>query len=102
SGVQEATKAVWHQTPSAANIWHSIQSRDILKNIRNFLWKCLHNKYKIGPYWRDIPDYERRGTCALCGEEESMILDCTESPSIKTIWDLTRELWCKREPSWPV
>ena len=60
---QRSVKDLWGATPTPPQLWKSTWSRDIPKNIRNFLWKCLHNKYKIGTYWRNIPNFEERGSC---------------------------------------
>ncbi|KAL4065285.1 hypothetical protein J3A83DRAFT_4099527, partial [Scleroderma citrinum] len=51
---QYTTKELWGMIPTSSQLWRSIWSRDIPKNIRNFLWKCLHNSYKISSYWRNI------------------------------------------------
>ena len=104
AATQRSVKNLWDATPTPPQLWKSIRSRDVPKNVRNFLWKCLHNKYKIGSYWRNIPNFEDRGTCRLCGETESMqhiLVDCRESRIRRTVWKLASELWCKREPSWP-
>jgi hypothetical protein len=44
-------------TPSDADIWLSIRDKDITNTIRDFLWKCLHQGYKYGTHWRNIPSY---------------------------------------------
>jgi len=99
-----ATKELWGMTPSPQQLWRSIRSRDIPKNIRNFLWKCLHGSYKIGSYWRNIPNYEDWGICHLCGETklmEHILVDCEPSTIQKTVWELASKLCCKREDAWP-
>ena len=104
AATQRSVKDLWDATPTPPQLWKSIRSRDIPKNIRNFLWKCLHNKYKIGTYWKNIPNFEDRGTCQLCGNTESMqhiLVGCLESRIHQTVWRLAGELWRKRESSWP-
>ncbi|KAG6331490.1 hypothetical protein ID866_7595 [Astraeus odoratus] len=42
--------------------------------------------------------------CMLCGEDDSpqhILIECKESTYIKIIWGLAKDLWCKREESWP-
>ncbi|KAG6325919.1 hypothetical protein ID866_13170, partial [Astraeus odoratus] len=51
AAIQGVAKDLWKQTPMASCVWKSIRSRDIPKQIRNFLWKGIHGKYKIGSYW---------------------------------------------------
>jgi len=100
---QQSIRLLLDITPSPPQLWKSIHSRDIPKNIRNFLWKCLHNKYKIGPYWNHIPNFEDRGICQLCGNTESMehiLVECPNSTIRKMVWGLASELWRKREVSW--
>ncbi|KIJ65261.1 hypothetical protein HYDPIDRAFT_89147, partial [Hydnomerulius pinastri MD-312] len=91
-------------TPTAGQIWKSIRGRDLPKAIRSFLWKSLHDGYKISEYWSRITNYETHGRCHLCGEVETMehiLLECEDSLTIPTIWGLAEELWCKHEDSWP-
>ncbi|KAG1848868.1 hypothetical protein F4604DRAFT_1687575 [Suillus subluteus] len=70
--------------PTPEIIWKSIRDKDIPRSIRGFLWKCLHNVYKIGDHWSKIlPNFENRSKCGLCGEEEMMehiIFECDNSP----------------------
>ncbi|KAJ7595385.1 hypothetical protein C8J56DRAFT_774631 [Mycena floridula] len=44
--------------PTEASIWHSIQSKDISQNIREYMWKCLHGTHKLGKYWNKTPNHE--------------------------------------------
>lgn len=90
--------------PTPEHVWKSIWDPDIPRSIRGFLWKCMHNAYKIGEYWSRIPNYDQRSKCALCGEEETMehiLVDCDASQASKIIWNLARQLWLKREKKWP-
>ncbi|KAH7903929.1 hypothetical protein BJ138DRAFT_1107255 [Hygrophoropsis aurantiaca] len=92
------------KTPADAEIWKAIRNRDIPRQIRGFVWKTIHEAYKIGKYWTRIENLENRGKCDLCGEEENMdhvLLDCDKSLPIKTVWDLSKKIWLLREESWP-
>jgi ribonuclease HI len=99
-----ATREISLGTPTEAQIWRSIRDKDLPKGIRGFLWKNLHGAYRLGEFWQNIPNFEQRGTCNLCGEVESMehiLIECENSPARKTIWKLAEELWKKREKDWP-
>lgn len=91
------------QTPSCEQVWALIRDRDTPRNIRGFLWKSLHRAYKIGEFWDKIPNYEQRGLCRMCNIPETMehILLEYKYPTTKTIWQVARDLWCKREETWP-
>ncbi|KAG1781340.1 hypothetical protein EV702DRAFT_1177564 [Suillus placidus] len=70
-------------TPTSDQVWSSIRNKDIPKSIRGFLWKSLHEAYKIGKFWDNIPQYEIRGQ------------------SSRVIWKAAKDLWLQRETSWP-
>ncbi|KAG1772990.1 hypothetical protein EV702DRAFT_1181209 [Suillus placidus] len=74
------------------------------QSIRGFLWKSLHSAYKIGEFWDKILHYENRGKCGLCSLPESMdhiLLECDASSASRVIWKVAKDLWLKRENSWP-
>ncbi len=69
------------------------------------MWKNIHNAYRIGNKWASIPNYEQRALCSLCGAEESMehiLLECTSSPAIHTIWSLAKRMWELCHDQWPI
>lgn len=100
---RHAAKDLSGNLPTDSRIWRLIRSKDISRQIRCFLWKCLHNAYKCGPYWRNIPEYEHWGTCPICHEDESMAHILTEcrAPGQKEIWDLAKQLWQQTPIPWP-
>ncbi|KAJ7303103.1 hypothetical protein DFH08DRAFT_722242 [Mycena albidolilacea] len=89
--------------PSDKAIWTSIRSTNIHRLTRNFLWKCIHNIYYVGPFWEHIPSLETFGLCETCRVTESMehILLEGDNPGQHQIWTLTKNLWRLRFPSWP-
>ncbi|KAG1779306.1 hypothetical protein EV702DRAFT_966434 [Suillus placidus] len=90
--------------PTKAQIWKSIRNKDIPKGIRGFLWKNLHGAYRLGDFWLNIPHFEHRSTCKLCGSIESMehiLVECKDSLARTTIWKLAEKLWCMHENDWP-
>lgn len=80
--------------PSPEAIWKSMRSRDISRNVRDYLWKNMHNAYKLGKSWNNIPNLEQRGLCPTCEVEKSMelLLEC-DAPGRALVWKLANELW---------
>ncbi|KAJ6562962.1 hypothetical protein B0H10DRAFT_1844181 [Mycena sp. CBHHK59/15] len=90
-------------TPSDAMIWRSICSSSIQRLSREFLWKCIHNTFRVGDFWSHSDTLQRNGTCHVCNVTESLehiALEC-DSPERKIIWSLTRQLWSKKYSAWP-
>jgi ribonuclease HI len=115
--IQEAVKNEFSYHPKLPAIWKSIRHKDIGRNIRNFLWKSMHDAHRAGKYWLNIPECEDRANCVHCGAVESLehiLLECP-SPGQSEIWKLAEELWTKNiqtgllspwarswEAAWPV
>jgi ribonuclease HI len=58
----------------------------------------IHDGYKVGRYWDNIPNNQPRGWCATCQTHESMehiLTQCME-PGQNEVWNLASELWCKK------
>jgi hypothetical protein len=80
--------------PSDKEIWDSLTRKTFPNQIRNFIWKNLHNAYKCGKYWRNIPNYELRGECQACNTEENMdhiLTECITSKQ-QIVWAMAEEL----------
>jgi len=89
--------------PTDSTIWTSIRSRNIHRLTRNFLWKCMHNIYRIGQFWEHIPTLETVALCPTCRITESMehiMLEC-QAPGQQQLWRLTEQLWRLRYHPWP-
>ncbi|KAF7976795.1 hypothetical protein HWV62_5646, partial [Athelia sp. TMB] len=100
---RHAVKDNFGYTPNDERIWKSIVNKDVRRTVRTYLWKTMHRSYKIGQYWRNIPGWEHREKCQVCGEEESMehiLLEC-DDPSREAVWDLAKNLWEKKAKKWP-
>ncbi|KAK6977101.1 hypothetical protein R3P38DRAFT_2428050, partial [Favolaschia claudopus] len=55
----------------------------------------IHDGYKVGKFWDNVPSHQARGQCTRCGVHESMehiLTQCAE-PGQKEIWDLASEMW---------
>ena len=64
-------------------------------NITDFLWRILQGKLKIGKYWKNIPGYEERASCKICGGLETIdhiLLECN-AKGREEAWDMAERLW---------
>ncbi|KAJ7214163.1 hypothetical protein B0H12DRAFT_999566, partial [Mycena haematopus] len=90
-------------TPSDEAIWKSIRSVTLQRLHREFLWKSIHNTFRVGDFWLHINTMEFRHECHTCGVSESLehiALECKVSGQ-QIIWDLTKQLWSKKYNQWP-
>ena len=96
--IQACATEVYGTAPTEESVWKSTRHCDLTKKTREFLWKCLHNAFKIGKFWSKIEGYEYRGICSHCGDEESMehILTECSAPGRVEVWALANALWRKR------
>ncbi|TFK62739.1 hypothetical protein BDN72DRAFT_827234 [Pluteus cervinus] len=96
--VQEQTDRL----PKNETIWKSIKSKDISRNIRAFMWRTMHDAYKCGKYWENIPNFEERGTCLSCNTTETMdhILTKCQANGQQVIWNLTEQLLTEKGIPW--
>ncbi|KNZ73963.1 hypothetical protein J132_09038, partial [Termitomyces sp. J132] len=92
-----ATKERTGDLPQDITIWKSLRSKHLTRDIRNFLWKCMHNTYKLGKYWENIPDCSERATCPRCRIEESLdhILTECEVSGQEEVWTMVRTIFEK-------
>jgi hypothetical protein len=51
------------RTPTDSEIWQAINHKDITRTTRVFLWRTIHQAYKIGEYWRNKPTFEHYAEC---------------------------------------
>lgn len=89
--------------PVDATLWKALRHPDISRNIREFLWMVMHNAYRLGNWWLQIPDCEDRALCKHCHVPETMdhiLLECT-IPGRDLIWSLTKRIWQKKKADWP-
>ncbi|KAI0659856.1 hypothetical protein C8Q70DRAFT_981825 [Cubamyces menziesii] len=79
---------------TAAALWKSLRRDPMQPKTRDFIWKSLHNAYKIGKFWSPIPGYEQRAKCARCGTDEDMnhiLVECT-APGQRELWEEARAI----------
>jgi len=58
----------------------------------------MHNTYRLGKFWDNIPGYEQQGICPVCETEESIEILLLEhdAPGRTQIWKLASDLWKMR------
>ncbi|KAF9541799.1 hypothetical protein CPC08DRAFT_730739 [Agrocybe pediades] len=89
-------------TPTDAQIWSSLRDKTLSRQTRSFLWKAMHGAYKIGAYWRNLPNHERWADCPLCETEESLqhvFTECRASGQM-TIWQEVEHVWSLKKLGW--
>ncbi|VDC00148.1 unnamed protein product [Peniophora sp. CBMAI 1063] len=93
--------------PPDEAIWRTTWSPNLTRKDQEFMWKLLHDGYKVGEYWRrmDDPEYNSRKYCWECGDDcESMrhiLTECEESGQ-DTFWEEARKLWAHHnQGDWP-
>jgi hypothetical protein len=77
-------------------IWESINKDHIPLRYRDFTWKMIHNRQKVGHWFGHIPGWEDKKFCT-CGEIDTIkhiILECILNKAEDT-WNLTKKLWEK-------
>ncbi|KAJ7826941.1 hypothetical protein B0H13DRAFT_2241062 [Mycena leptocephala] len=101
--IMYAIQALCGKTPTDTDIWKSTRHKDIGRKMRNFLWKALHQTYKCGNYWRNIPVFEHWAICPVCNVDETMehVLLEYSAPGQNLIWNLCRQLWEMKYPKMP-
>ncbi|KAF8281045.1 ribonuclease H-like protein [Clavulina sp. PMI_390] len=106
-GARIAALEISGTNPTNERIWTSIlNNKDHPNNIRVFLWKLMHNAYKIGPYWKPIAKYEDRAQCSgrLCeGKDETMhhiLFECPHNQS-DTVWKTAQRILSNKDVEWP-
>ncbi|KAI0740821.1 hypothetical protein C8Q76DRAFT_666658 [Earliella scabrosa] len=78
-------------------LWTGLRNRDVSRQVKEFLWKALHNAHKVGSYWTHIPQMQHRAMCPRCDTVESMehILVRCSAPAVETGWGLLQALLSK-------
>ncbi|KAH9857856.1 hypothetical protein C2E23DRAFT_707174, partial [Lenzites betulinus] len=79
--------------PKEEKLWRDLRRPEISRRASDFLWRCMHEAYKVGDYWSNIPGYEQRETCRKCEVVETMehILTECDAPGRATLWNLANE-----------
>ncbi|KNZ80733.1 Ribonuclease H1 [Termitomyces sp. J132] len=93
-----AAKERTGEMPTDEVIWKALKDKDLSKQIKAFMWKAMHNGYKIGKYWENIKDLENRAICPKCRVTETLehILTECEASGQEVAWNFARTLHEKR------
>ncbi|KAJ7209128.1 hypothetical protein GGX14DRAFT_364814 [Mycena pura] len=90
---------------SEPELWMSIRKKDFSRQVRNFMYRAMHDSFQIGKYWRNIPGFEERVNCPECGELEDMehiLLRCKANNVVDATWGAAKELWATTGDTWPI
>ncbi|KAJ7226833.1 hypothetical protein GGX14DRAFT_347354 [Mycena pura] len=90
---------------SEPELWLSIRKKDFSRQVRNFLYRAMHDSFHIGKYWKNIPGFEDRVNCPECGEMEDMehiLLRCKANNIVDATWGAAKALWATTGDAWPV
>ncbi|KAJ7744328.1 hypothetical protein B0H16DRAFT_1664035 [Mycena metata] len=101
--VQSTVKQLYLYMPTTTMVWKSTRHKDMTRQIRSFLWQCLHSSLRIGKYWEHIPECEDRELCPTCGVTEDLdhiMVQCNR-PGQAEVWKLAEKLWLKKGHTWP-
>jgi ribonuclease HI len=84
-------------------VWLSTRNTNIRPKIRQYLFKTIHEAYRIGAFWSHIQAVAEREFCTICGATESMehILTNCNCPPVRQIWRLAKNTWPHRDIPWP-
>ncbi|KAJ6523983.1 hypothetical protein B0H19DRAFT_1276679 [Mycena capillaripes] len=77
--VREAAYNVFDRRVTDAEIWASVEVKDILPRTGQFLWRNIHNAHRAGSWWKHIPECEDRAVCGNCGvleDVEHILVEC--------------------------
>ena len=100
---REVIKRITGSEENDATIWLSTRKSPIHPKIQQFLFKTMHEVFKISEFWNRIPDVAERSQCVTCGTTETMghILTHCRSSLNRTIWDLATTTWPYQDLPWP-
>ena len=83
--IQTDLKQTTGESYKAESIWKSLKRPEISKTAKDLIWKSIHDAYKVGAYWKNIPGYEEREKCAICDETETMehiMINCKDTAAV--------------------
>jgi len=76
------------------DIWTGIKNKRIPFKVKDFIWKLIHNRHKVGDWFKKIPNWQDKAICE-CGEIETMnhiLIECEKNKS-RDIWQEAEKIW---------
>ncbi|KAH9853759.1 hypothetical protein C2E23DRAFT_684645, partial [Lenzites betulinus] len=76
---------------SEDRIWMALREDVVRKQVRDFIWKAIHDALRVGSFWGHIPGCTERKTCGVCGTTEDLkhiLVEC-RAPGREHVWNLT-------------
>ncbi len=90
--------------PTDDHIWNSLRTKNLPVRTKAFLWRAMHDSYRLGRFWAHITNYEGRQFCQVCGgvDEtlEHILLEC-EASGQAVVWQAAEAVWRRRKLEWP-
>ncbi|KAF9552436.1 hypothetical protein CPC08DRAFT_674149, partial [Agrocybe pediades] len=95
---RHAAAGISPKLPTDEEIWRSLRKKDIAYRTRAFLWRVMHQSYKCGSYWDNIPGCQERGMCRECDTVDSVEHALTECRATgqERAWRLAEEVWLRQ------
>ncbi|KAJ7662713.1 hypothetical protein DFH06DRAFT_1268724 [Mycena polygramma] len=90
-------EATFGRVPTEARIWKSLQHRDFSREVRQFMWKMMHDAFMVGNKWErgNKPEFHARKIESM----EHILCECS-SPGQAEIWALAENLWAGKNMTW--
>ncbi|KAH9833094.1 uncharacterized protein C8Q71DRAFT_690289, partial [Rhodofomes roseus] len=90
--IRDRRQTLTGSRPTDAEIWKGTRHKDFRRVTSDFIWKIMHGAIRVGEYWENIPGYEQRATCNVCGTTETVqhiLFEC-QANGQKEIWEHVR------------
>lgn len=89
-----------------AKIWRALLHKDFSLEVRQFLWRVIHEGLRCGPFLANWGgEWLEKSRCKACPTHpvesiEHILLHCVD-PARARIWELAEELWSATSQPWP-
>ena len=93
--IKETLTEKWNIKITEEQIWKGIEQVEN-PQIRDFIWKIIHNRIKCGKFFRFIPNWQEKEFCK-CGKSETIehiLIKCKKSGQ-ESLWKKVKETWEK-------
>ena len=78
------------------DIWNGLKNKKIPFKVKDFIWKLIYNRHKVGNWFKRIPNWQDKAICE-CGKIETIdhILTEYKLNKSKDIWQEAKKMWEK-------